>query len=71
MTTKNETECWACHRVIVGEPTMGLCPNCINKYGSPAAAAAVLGIGIGGKLLWKNKGKIIKTVAEAAKIFKG
>lgn len=71
MTTKNETECWACHRVIVGKAKMGLCPDCVNKYGTVGAIAGVgVGIGIGGKLL-KHGGKIIKNVAQATKIFRG
>lgn len=70
MAQKNEKTCWACHRVIVGKSVMGLCPNCVNKYGTPAAAVAILGIGFGGRYLVKNGGKIVKTAAEIAKNFK-
>lgn len=49
---------------------MGLCPNCVNKYGTPAAAVAALGLVVGGRYLIKNGGKIAKGVAEAAKIFR-
>ncbi len=70
MAQKNEKTCWACHRVIVGKSVMGLCPKCVNKYGTPAAAVAALGLAVGGRYLIKNGGKIAKTVAEAAKIFK-
>lgn len=70
MAQKNEKTCWACHRVIVGKSVMGLCPNCVNKYGSTAVAVAVLGLAVRGRNLIKNGGKIAKTVAEVTKIFK-
>ena len=33
---------------------LGLCDGCLNKYGTPAAAVAALGIGIGAKFFIKN-----------------
>lgn len=64
---KNEKTCWACKRIIIGDSKLGLCPDCLNKYGSPAAAAGALGLAIGGRYLIKNSGKIIKGIANIAK----
>jgi len=66
----NEKTCWACKRILVGDSTLGLCSDCLNKYGSPAVAFGVLGLAIGGRFLLKNSGKIIKTVAKGIEIFK-
>lgn len=41
-----EKKCWACKRILVTKSKIGLCPNCVNKYGSPVLAAAVLGTGV-------------------------
>lgn len=60
-------KCWACKRTLVGNSKMGLCPDCINKYGSVGAAVAALGLAICGRQLIKHGGKIIK---EATKIIK-
>lgn len=65
MAQKNEKTCWACHRVIVGKSEMGLCSGCVNKYGSPAAAVALLGLAVGGRFLAKNGNKIAKSVIKA------
>jgi hypothetical protein len=53
-------KCWACKRTLVDDSKLGLCPDCMNKYGSPAAAAFVLGVGIGVRQIVKNGDKIIK-----------
>ena len=68
---KNEEKtCWACKRVIVGNAKLGLCPDCLNKYGSPAAALGVAGLAVGGKWLLKNGGKVVKTAFNVVKNFK-
>ena len=46
---------------------MGLCPGCINKYGSIGAAVAALGLGVGDRQLVKHGGKIIKVAAKIIK----
>lgn len=50
MTAENSMEvheCWACHKSIIGDDGMfGLCTDCLNSYGSPAAAVAALGAGL-------------------------
>lgn len=33
--------CRICKKVIVGESKLGLCPECINKYGSIAVTLVV------------------------------
>lgn len=57
---KENKKCWACKRTLIGDSKMGLCPDCINKYGSVGAAVAVLGLAVGGRQLVKHGGKIIK-----------
>lgn len=62
---KNEQEerkCWACHRTLVGNGRLGLCPICANRYGTPAAGLLVLGIGKCVKHLFKNSAKIVKQI---------
>lgn len=53
-------KCWACKRTLVGDSKMGLCPDCINKYGSIGTAVVVVGLAVGGRQLVKNGEKIIK-----------
>lgn len=60
-------KCWACKRTLVGESRLGLCPECINRYGTPAAAIAALGIGVGVRQLVKNGGKIAKAAIKIIK----
>ena len=60
-------KCWACKRTIVGDSKMGLCPGCINKYGSIGAAVAALGLAGGGRQLVKRGEKIIKVAAKIIK----
>lgn len=67
---QDEKICWACKRVITGKSTFGLCPNCVNKYGTPAACVVAIGIGVGGKKLLKNSGKIINVAVKIAKNLK-
>ena len=47
-----------CKRILIGESKLGLCPDCLNKYGSPAAAVGIAGLAVGGRFLLKNSGKI-------------
>lgn len=56
MKENKNKKCWACKRTLIGDSKMGLCPGCINKYGSVAA----LGLVVGGRQLVKHGGKIIK-----------
>ncbi len=60
-------KCWACKRTLVGDSKMGLCPDCINKYGSVVAAVTVFGLAVGGRQLVKNGGKIIKVASQITK----
>lgn len=69
--TNEEKTCWSCKRsYLKNEGKLGLCPKCINKYGSTAASLGALGFAYGGKQLIKHSGKIIKTVTEVAKNIK-
>lgn len=73
-TEKDEKICWACKKTLIGESKLGLCPGCINKYGSPVAALGILGIGsiasLGGHWVWKNRGKVAKGVIDVIKLIK-
>lgn len=60
-------KCWACKRTLVGDSKMGLCPGCINKYGSVGAAVAAFGLAVGGRQFEKHGGKIIKVAAKIIK----
>ena len=60
-------KCWACKRTLVGDSKMGLCPDCINKYGSVGAAVATIGLAVGGRQLVKHGGKIIKVATKIIK----
>ena len=66
-TSDNEKICWACKRVIVGDSQMGLCPSCVNRYGSPAAAAAIFALGLGLNFARQNKDKIASFVVKIVK----
>lgn len=70
-TEKDEKICWACKRTLVGESKLGLCPGCLNKYGSPVAALGFLGVGsiasLGFRWILKNGGKIAKVVTDMIK----
>ena len=46
---RENKKCWACGKSLTGGEKLGLCDGCLNKYGTPAAAVAALGIGIGAK----------------------
>ena len=59
MEKNNEKKCWACKRILLTESKTGLCPDCINKYGSPAAAVAALAGSIGIGFLLKKAPKWI------------
>lgn len=53
----NEKKCWACKRILLTDSKTGLCPECLNKYGSPAATIfATVGVGA----LVKYAPKLIK-----------
>ena len=60
-------KCWACKRTLVGNSKMGLCPDCISKYGSVGAAVAAFGVAVGGRQLVKHGGKIIKVATKIIK----
>lgn len=70
MENKEKT-CWACKRILVDESKLGLCPDCLNKYGSVAAAFGVAGVTALSGYVVKNGGKILKVVASGIKLIKG
>ena len=69
-TYKEEKICWACKRILVEESKLGLCPDCINKYGTPAAAAGALGLGLISRQALKHSEKAVKFVANAIRHIK-
>lgn len=64
---KTEKHCLVCKRSLSGKGKHGVCPDCVNKYGTPAAALLSVGLIIGGKKLLKGSGKV---VAKAWKFYK-
>ncbi len=62
--------CWACKTILVEDSKLGLCPKCVNRYGSPVAGVLLFGLGLAGRQLWKNGGKIIKAAVDIAKNIK-
>ena len=62
--SKKKKICWSCHRILIEKSVLGLCPECVNKYGT--AAAAVLAIPVG--IVARQAIKGAKTVAKG--IFK-
>lgn len=69
-TNKKEKVCWACKRILVEKSKTGLCPNCINKYGTPAAAVLGLGLTALASQAVKHSGKAVKFVGNAIKHIK-
>lgn len=63
----NDKKCWACGKTLTGGEKLGLCDGCLNKYGSPVAAAGILGLAVSGKMLLKNSSKTVKTIAKIVK----
>lgn len=58
--TKTDKHCLVCKRSLAGKGKHGVCPDCVNKYGTPAAALLSIGLVIGGKGLLKGGGKAVK-----------
>jgi hypothetical protein len=60
-TDKDEKICWKCKRILVGGGKLGLCPDCLNKYGSWMAAISIGSIlSLGSRWVLKNGGKVAK-----------
>lgn len=70
MKQKNDKErkCSICKRAITADDKTGLCPKCVNKYGTPAAAVGVGALGMGVRFVVQHKDKIINGAVKAAKI---
>ena len=60
-------KCSICGRILVGKSKTGLCPDCLNKYGTPVAAAGAGGLMLGVKAVIKNRDKIAKGAVKAGK----
>ena len=68
-TEKDEKICRACKRILVGESKLGLCPDCLNKYGSPVAAISIGSIlSLGGRWVFKNGGKFAKRAFDVIRL---
>ena len=63
----NEKKCRICARTLEGKSKTGLCPSCVNKYGTPAAATGVAGLMVGAKVVVKNRNKIAKGAVKIGK----
>lgn len=65
---KDSRKCKICKRTITGKSKTGLCPDCMNKYGTPAAGVGIGAAALGIKQAVKHKatiGKGVKTVGKA------
>ena len=69
-TDKEEKICWACKRILVEESKIGLCPDCVNKFGTPVVAAGALGLGLLGRKALKHSGKAVKFVVNVMRYIK-
>ncbi len=56
--------------MLVEDDKLGLCLDCINKYGTPVAAVGILGLGLLGRQALKHSGKAVKVVANVIKQIK-
>ena len=67
----DEKTCRVCKRVLIGESKLGLCPDCLNKYGTIAAVFSTGGLAFGikyaVKFVGKNSDKIGKVVVTGIK----
>lgn len=61
---KENKKCWACKRTLIGDSEMGLCPGCINKYGSFGTALMACGLAVGGRQLVKMVEKSLKWLSK-------
>lgn len=52
--SKDEKTCRRCNRILVGKSILGVCPNCVNKYGTPVAAIGTVILIVGGRFIAKN-----------------
>lgn len=64
---KKVKKCSICKRTLVSESKSGLCPDCLNKYGTPAAAVGAGSILVAAKTVIKNKDKIAKGAVKVGK----
>lgn len=51
---KEEKTCWACKRKFTGKSVMGLCPDCVNKFGTTVAGLGIVVFGLIGKNIKKK-----------------
>lgn len=65
--TRTESKCKICGRTISKGSKLKMCPDCINKYGTPAAGVGLGGAIIGVKAAVKHKDKIAKGAVKAGK----
>ena len=64
----NNMKCKICKRTLTEKSKTGLCPDCLNKYGTPAAGVGIGAAALGIKQAVKHKdaiGKGVKTVGKA------
>lgn len=66
-TKKGEKNCWACKRILVGRSKFGLCPDCLNKYGTLSSVLGMGGLTLLGRKVLKNGDKIAKGAIDVIK----
>lgn len=68
---KDEKKCLACKRIIIGDSKFGICPDCLNKYGTPIAAIGIGGLAfLGNEARQKYGRKLIKGAFDVIKHIK-
>jgi hypothetical protein len=63
----DDKKCWSCKSILVENGQLGLCPKCINKYGTPVAAVGLVALGLAGTHAFKNRTKIFNFLLNIAK----
>lgn len=67
---KDSKKCKICKRTLTVKSKTGLCPDCMNKYGTPAAGVGIGAAALGIKQAVKHKdtiGKVIKNLLSMIK----
>ncbi len=57
---EQEKRCRICNTILVEDSKSGLCPRCVNKYGTPVAAGGVLALFFAAKKYGKTISKGIR-----------
>ena len=68
---KNNMKCRICKRTLTEKSKTGLCPDCLNKYGTPVVVGGFGFMTFGIKKAVKHKDEICKGVKTVGKVIIG